>query len=76
MGRDTDQVSYCPRSVTLAKPSVTLLPQKDKEAHELEKQRYISLLTAVVFHRTQPMSDAMRVELTKECAPRPKVTPK
>ena len=52
------------------------VPQKDKEAHELEKQRYISLLTAVVFHRTQPMSDAMRVELTKECAPRPKVTPK
>ena len=52
------------------------VPQKDKEAHELEKQRYISLLTAVVFHHTQPMSDAMRVELTKECAPRPKVTPK
>ena len=44
--------------------------------HELEKQRYISLLTAVVFHRAQPTSDAMRAELTKECAPRPKVTPK
>jgi hypothetical protein len=52
------------------------VPQKDKEAHELEKQRYISLLTAVVFHRTQPMSDSMHVELKKICAPRPKVTPK
>ena len=47
------------------------VPHKDKEAHELEKQRYISLLTAIVFHRTEPMSDAMHVELKKECAPRP-----
>ena len=48
-------------------------PMRATEAHELERQRYISLLSSVVFHHKAVMTTEMRSALEGVCVA-PKVT--